>query len=249
MAESRSMTTPEVVAKTLIAEHADFLKEAVAMVAHELMEAEISEQIDAGHGKVSSERATHRNGYRPRLWETRVGEIELAVPRKREGDSYFPSFLVPRRPCEQAIAPTGLTPMGYSSPRGGRWHRTSGVPSAGCGDPIGAGLLADPSFELANDLLARAPEGGEHVVDVGSRLHVQPGLVFPLGEQRDLQRAPDRHFPVVTRQLPQRLGHLDVRESLAFERVPAVSCSTLARGARLLVVHDAFEMMWWLAGS
>ena len=103
MAESRSMTTPEVVAKTLLAEHGDFLREAVAMVATELMEAEIAGQIGAGHGERSPDRATHRNGYRERLWETRVGEIELAVPRKRSGEAYFPSFLEPRRPCEQAI--------------------------------------------------------------------------------------------------------------------------------------------------
>ena len=103
MAESQSMTTPEVVAKTLIDEHADFLREAVAMVAAELMEAEISAQIGAGRSERSPDRATHRNGYRERLWETRVGEIELAVPRKRSGEAYFPSFLEPRRPCEQAI--------------------------------------------------------------------------------------------------------------------------------------------------
>jgi transposase-like protein len=103
MAESQSMTTPEVVAKTLIAEHGDFLRESVAMVAAELMEAEISSQIGAGRGERSPDRATHRNGYRERLWETRVGEIELAVPRKRSGEAYFPSFLEPRRPCEQAI--------------------------------------------------------------------------------------------------------------------------------------------------
>jgi transposase-like protein len=103
MAESQSMTTPEVVAKTLIAEHGDFLREAVAMVAAELMEAEISSQIGAGRSERSPDRATHRNGYRERLWETRVGEIELAVPRKRSGEAYFPSFLEPRRPCEQAI--------------------------------------------------------------------------------------------------------------------------------------------------
>ena len=103
MAESQSMTTPEVVAKTLIAEHGDFLREAVAMVATELMEAEISAQIGAGRGERSPERSSHRNGYRERLWETRVGEIELAVPKKRSGEAYFPSFLEPRRPCEQAI--------------------------------------------------------------------------------------------------------------------------------------------------
>ena len=103
MAESQSMTTAEVVAKTLIDEHADFLQEAVAMVAAQLMEAEISGEIGAGRGEVSPARVTHRNGYRPRAWETRVGEIELAVPRKRSGEAYFPSFLEPRRPAEQAI--------------------------------------------------------------------------------------------------------------------------------------------------
>jgi len=103
MAESQSMTTPEVVAKTLIEEHGDFLRDAVAMVAAQLMEAEIADEIGASRGERSPERATHRNGYRERLWETRVGEIELAVPRKRSGAAYFPSFLEPRRPCEQAI--------------------------------------------------------------------------------------------------------------------------------------------------
>ena len=97
------MTTAEVVAKTLIDEHHDFLKEAVAMVAGQLMEAEISGEIGAGRGEVSPERVTHRNGYRQRAWETRVGEIDLLVPRKRSGEAYFPSFLEPRRPAEQAI--------------------------------------------------------------------------------------------------------------------------------------------------
>ncbi|CAN5596689.1 IS256 family transposase [soil metagenome] len=103
MAENKSMTTAEVVAKTLIDEHSDFLREAVAMVARELMEAEIAGEIGAARGERSPERTTHRNGYRPRAWETRVGEIELAVPKKRDGSSYFPSFLEPRRPAEQAI--------------------------------------------------------------------------------------------------------------------------------------------------
>jgi putative transposase len=103
MAESQSMTTAEVVAKTLIDEHTDFLREAVALVARELMEAEISTEIGAQRGEVSADRATHRNGYRERRWETRVGEIDLLVPRKRSGEAYFPSFLEPRRPAEQAI--------------------------------------------------------------------------------------------------------------------------------------------------
>ncbi len=55
-------------------------------------------------GEVAPEaRVTHRNGYRSRPWETRVGEIELLIPRKRQGAAYFPSFLEPRRRSEQAI--------------------------------------------------------------------------------------------------------------------------------------------------
>jgi putative transposase len=103
MAESQSMTTREVVAKILIDEHADFLREAVAMVAAQIMEAEISCEIGAAKGEISPDRRTRRNGYRQRAWETRVGEIELQIPKKRSGDAYFPSFLEPRKRSEQAI--------------------------------------------------------------------------------------------------------------------------------------------------
>jgi transposase-like protein len=93
MADGQSMTTQELVRRTLLDEHGDFLKEAVAMVVARLMEAEITAEIGAARGEVSAERVTHRNGYRPRAWETRVGEIELQIPRKRSGEAYFPSFL------------------------------------------------------------------------------------------------------------------------------------------------------------
>jgi len=102
MAENQSMTTAEVVAKTLIDEHADFLREAVVIVARELMEAEISARTGAGHGERSPERITNRNGYRERRWDTRAGSIELAIPRIRQG-SYFPSFLEPGTRAEQAL--------------------------------------------------------------------------------------------------------------------------------------------------
>jgi transposase-like protein len=63
MAERQSMMTAEVVRKTLIDEHADFLKKTVAMVAAQLMEAEITTEIGAAHSERSAERETHRNGY------------------------------------------------------------------------------------------------------------------------------------------------------------------------------------------
>jgi transposase-like protein len=103
MADRQSMPAPELVAKTLLDEHGDVLREAVAMVVAQLMEAEVSAEIGAAYGEVSAARLTHRNGYRPRLWETRVGELELLIPRKRSGEAYFPSFLEPRRRSEQAI--------------------------------------------------------------------------------------------------------------------------------------------------
>jgi len=103
MAEGHSMTVAAVVADVLAGEAGDFLRGAVELVARELMEAEISAQIGAARGEVSAERTSHRNGYRPRGWETRVGELELAIPRARSGPAYFPSFLEPRRRAEQAI--------------------------------------------------------------------------------------------------------------------------------------------------
>ena len=104
MAADKSMTSSaEIVAKAMIEEHSDFLKESARMVAQELMEAEIANQIGATKGEVSDQRSTHRNGYRQRDWDTRVGGIELGVPRKRSGESYFPSFLEPRKRSEKAL--------------------------------------------------------------------------------------------------------------------------------------------------
>lgn len=50
MAARQSMTTPEIVAKTMIEEHADFLHEAVTMVARELMKAE-EQRCDRRHSR------------------------------------------------------------------------------------------------------------------------------------------------------------------------------------------------------
>jgi len=104
MADGQSMTVADVVARVRDGRLEDFVREAVALAARELMEAEISEEIGAALGEVAPEsRLTHRNGYRPRGWETRVGEIDLLIPKKRSGPAYFPSFLEPRRRSEQAI--------------------------------------------------------------------------------------------------------------------------------------------------
>jgi transposase-like protein len=67
-----------------------------------LIELEASEQIGAGPYERTTARQTYRNGYRQRLWETRVGEIPLRIPKLRQG-TYFPSLLEPCKRSEQAL--------------------------------------------------------------------------------------------------------------------------------------------------
>ena len=81
----------------------DFLREGVRVLAEAVMEAEVSELTGAAKGERAPERRlTHRNGYRERRWDTRVGSIDLSIPRVRDG-SYFPSLLEPRRRAERAL--------------------------------------------------------------------------------------------------------------------------------------------------
>ena len=102
MADLGRMTIEELAGKMLADEHGDWLREAVAFLAEALMEAEVEAACGAGYRERSLERVTQRNGYRVRPFKTRVGELELAIPRLRQG-SYFPSFLEPRKVSEQAL--------------------------------------------------------------------------------------------------------------------------------------------------
>jgi putative transposase len=102
MAGAKSMTAEQVVGWLRSEEGADLVRESLRWLVSELMEAEVSELIGARRGERTEDRATHRNGYRSRRWDTRAGEIELQIPKIRRG-SYFPSFLEPRRRSEQAL--------------------------------------------------------------------------------------------------------------------------------------------------
>ncbi len=83
MVEGQRMTVSDVVAEVRDGRVEDFLREAVMVVARELMEAEVSGQVGAQLGEVAPEtRVAYRNGYRPRSWETRVGDLELLIPIK-----------------------------------------------------------------------------------------------------------------------------------------------------------------------
>ena len=88
-----SMALLEILRKTSAGGDVDVLREGVRILAQKIMEAEVSEITGATKGERAPDtRLTHRNGYRDRRWDTRVGTIELAIPRVRDG-SYFPSLL------------------------------------------------------------------------------------------------------------------------------------------------------------
>ena len=89
--------------KQLEEAHPDLLRAMVKEMAEALMSADADAVCGAGYGERSPERVNRRNGYRERDWDTRVGSIELALPKLREG-SYFPDWLLqPRRRAEQAF--------------------------------------------------------------------------------------------------------------------------------------------------
>ena len=70
-----------------------------------LMELEVAQHLGAERYQRSPERQGERNGYRDRNWDTRVGTLELRVPRVRDG-SFFPGLLEPRKRAERALVAT-----------------------------------------------------------------------------------------------------------------------------------------------
>jgi putative transposase len=100
MADEMSMALAELLRK--INMETDFLREGVRVLAHALMELEVTQQLGAERHERTGERSGYRNGYRERTWDTRVGTIALQVPRVRDG-GYVPSLLEPRRRAERAL--------------------------------------------------------------------------------------------------------------------------------------------------
>ena len=74
----------------------DLLREMVQTFAEVLMSADADQVCGAPYGVVSQDRVNRRNGYRTRRWDTRVGSIDLRIPKLREG-SYFPDWLLDAR--------------------------------------------------------------------------------------------------------------------------------------------------------
>ena len=80
----------------------DFMREAMQLVLQALIDLEAEVVIGAGRYERSEERTTHRNGTRARVLSTKAGDVDLAIPKLRQG-SFFPSLLEPRRRIDRAL--------------------------------------------------------------------------------------------------------------------------------------------------
>ena len=80
----------------------DFLRVVAENVLQIIMEADVDGLIGAGRHERSGDRTTWRNGYRERTLDTRVGTLNLKIPKLRAG-AYFPGFLEPRKTVEKAL--------------------------------------------------------------------------------------------------------------------------------------------------
>src|SRR3954465_10858931 len=81
----------------------DFLRSVAEAVLQLLMEAAVEGVIGAARHERTAERQTYRNGFRDRTLDTRLGTLQLRIPKLRTGPSYFPPFLEPRKTSEKAL--------------------------------------------------------------------------------------------------------------------------------------------------
>ena len=137
----------------------DLARAMLQAFAEALMSAEASMQCQAAYGERSEERVNSRNGYRDRRWDTRVGTIELQVPKLREG-SYFPAWLLThRRRAEQALASVIAQAYveGVSTRRVEDLVEAMGI----------AGISSSEASRLAGELDAKVAEFRERPLDAG----------------------------------------------------------------------------------
>ncbi len=101
------MTAPHIVNPAVLLEQAlsdaspDLMRTLLGTVLNALLSADADAVCGAEYGRPSPDRANSRNGYRHRELDTRVGTIDVAIPKLRQG-SYFPEWLLERRKRAEA---------------------------------------------------------------------------------------------------------------------------------------------------
>lgn len=127
--------------------------------AEALMSAEVSAVCQAAYGERTDERVNRRNGYRERQWDTRVGSVDLAIPKLRSG-TYFPEWLLtPRRRAEQAL----VSVIGQAYVEGVSTRRVDDLVRAMGID----GISRSEVSRMAGELDAKVAEFRERPLDAG----------------------------------------------------------------------------------
>ena len=102
MADELRMALSELLRKAATEPGADVLREGLRVLAEALMELEVESHLGAARYERTGERTGYRNGSRERRWDTRIGTLDVQVPRVRDG-SFFPVLLEPRKRAERAL--------------------------------------------------------------------------------------------------------------------------------------------------
>jgi putative transposase len=119
------------VGDVLAAASPDLLRSMLSTFIQTLMSAEADALCGAGYGERSPDRVNSRNGYRHRDFDTRVGTLDVTVPKLRSG-SYFPEWLLERRTrAERALVSVVATSylLGVSTRRVEKLVQALGVTS------------------------------------------------------------------------------------------------------------------------
>ena len=176
----------------------DLLRELLTMFIHALMSAEADALCGAGYGQRSDERVNVRNGYRHRDFDTRVGTLDVAIPKLRQG-SYFPDWLLQRRKrAERALTSVVATCylLGVSTRRMEKLVDTLGITS----------LSKSQVSVMAKDLDTQVEAFRNRPLDQGPYTHAQY----------------DRVIDALEAKLPKVAEHLDAArvDLLAFTAFP-----------------------------
>ena len=102
MAQGHDARLAELVAELGGDEVRFLFRDLVEKALQELIDAELTEAIGAARHERTEKRTNRRNGSRARVLSTPAGDVELRIPKVREG-SFFPSLLEPRRRVDRAL--------------------------------------------------------------------------------------------------------------------------------------------------
>ena len=129
------MTAPHIVdpgtvlAEALAEASPDLMRQLLQKMINALLSADADAVVGAEWGRPSPDRTAQRNGYRHRELDTRVGTIDVAIPKLRSG-TYFPEWLLQRRKRSEAALVTVVADCylaGVSTRRMDKLVKTLGI--------------------------------------------------------------------------------------------------------------------------